>query len=362
MHPRKLYIAYGNRAREMTIDLLTAANIAAEIPQGASIALKPNLVVAAPAENGATTHTGIVEGIIQYLQAHGHTNISIMEGSWLGDSTARAYSVCGYHELEKKYGVKLYDLKKDQTRSVSTLVGPMKICCRPMDADYVISLPVLKGHCQTLMTCALKNSKGCIPDSEKRHFHTMGLHRPIAALATVFKPDLFIVDSICGDLNFEEGGTPIQTNRMLLGHDPVQIDAYGCSLLGIDPRDVDYIGYAEDWNVGSTEINEQDIVYVNDPASAPAYPAPSGLVSRLTRCVKQNSACSACYGNLVHALYRLEDNHGLRCDKPVYIGQGFAGKALEGIGIGRCCAGASVHVQGCPPSAENILNTLLENL
>ena len=76
----------------------------------------------------------------------------------------------------------------------------------------------------------------------------------------------------------------------------------------------------------------------------------------------QNSACSACYGNLVHALYRLEDNHGLRCDKPVYIGQGFAGKALEGIGIGRCCTGASVHVQGCPPSAENILNTLLENL
>ena len=109
MHSRKLYIAYGDRAREMTIDLLTAADIASEIPAGAAIALKPNLVVADRAENGATTHTGIVEGIIQYLQAHGHSNISVMEGSWLGDSTVRAFSVCGYHELEKKYGVKLYD-------------------------------------------------------------------------------------------------------------------------------------------------------------------------------------------------------------------------------------------------------------
>lgn len=362
MQMKKLYISYGAKIREMTIDLLTAADIASEIPMGASIALKPNLVVAARAENGATTHTEIVEGIIQYLQAHGHQNISIMEGSWLGDSTARAFSVCGYHELEKKYGVKLYDLKKDQTRTVSTPVGPMKICCRALDADYVISLPVLKGHCQTLMTCALKNSKGCIPDSEKRHFHTMGLHQPIAALATVFKPNLFIVDSICGDLSFEEGGTPIQTNRMMLGHDPVQMDAYGCRLMGIDPMDVDYIHYAEKWGVGSMEIDEQDLVHINDPKDAPAYAAPSGLVSRLTRCVKQNSACSACFGNLVHALYRLEDNHGLRCEKPVFIGQGFAGKTLDGIGIGRCCSGASVSVPGCPPSAESILNTLLENL
>ena len=362
MRPRKLYVTYGDRIREMTIDLLTAADIASEIPAGANIALKPNLVVAASAENGATTHTEIVEGIIQYLHDHGHRDISVMEGSWLGDSTARAFSVCGYHALEKKYGVKLYDLKKDQTRTLSTPVGPMKVCCRPLDADYVISLPVLKGHCQTLMTCALKNSKGCIPDSEKRHFHTLGLHRPIAALATVFRPDLFIVDSICGDLNFEEGGTPIHTNRMMLGHDPVQMDAYGCRLLGIDPRDVDYITHAEDWGVGSTELDERDLVYLNDPANAPAYRAPGGLVARLTRCVQQDSACSACFGNLVHALYRLEDSHGIRWEKNICIGQGFAGKETGGIGVGRCCAGAQINVPGCPPSAERILNTLLENL
>ena len=58
------------------------------------------------------------------------------------------------------------------------------------------------------MTCALKNCKGCLPDREKRRFHAEGLMRPIAALATALRPELTIVDSLCGDLDFEEGGNP----------------------------------------------------------------------------------------------------------------------------------------------------------
>ena len=92
----------------------------------------------------------------------------------------------------------------------------MEICCIALDTDFLIDLPVLKGHCQTNMTCALKNLKGCLPDREKRKFHSDGLFRPIAALATYLKPSLVIVDSICRDLNFEEGGNPIHTNRILL--------------------------------------------------------------------------------------------------------------------------------------------------
>ena len=361
MKKDKLYLAYGSSAHEMTIDLLTAAKIAEEIPAGARIGLKPNLVVSDTAENGATTHPGVVTGAIEYLQAHGFRDITIMESAWIGDSTQRAFSVCGFHRIAEKYGVELCDLKKDAHRSVSTPAGNLNICARPLDCDYLITMPVLKGHCQTRMTCALKNSKGCIPDSEKRRFHTMGLHRPIAALATALKPDLVIVDSICGDLNFEEGGTPVQTNRMLLGRDPVKVDAYGCRLMGIDPTDVEYIALAEKWGVGTTQLDDEDVICINDPKDAPAYPSPSGLVSRLTRCVKQESACSACYGNLVHALYQLQDSYGRRVEIPVYIGQGHSGKDLNGIGIGRCCKGADIHVPGCPPNAADILRVLLEN-
>jgi hypothetical protein len=209
------------------------------------------------------------------------------------------------------------------------------------------------------MTCAIKNLKGCIPDAEKRRFHAMGLHKPIAALAAVLKPKLIIVDSICGDLNFEEGGTPVRTNRMLMGFDPVQMDAFCCKLMGISLHEIEYIGLSEKYGAGSTQVRESDIVSLNSPDTDSVYTAKSGLVGRLTRAVEARDACSACYGNLVHALYRAE-LEGIIFNGPAAIGQGWKGKAFKGLGVGKCCSCADRNVKGCPPNAEDILRALRE--
>lgn len=353
----KIFEIYGSDAHTMTVALMEAANVAAMIPKGGSVALKPNLVVASRPEEGGTTHAGVLSGCMEYLQGHGFTNISVIEGSWVGDDTGRAFHITGYDKVCKQYGVPYYDLKRDKTRTVKTALRPMEICCRALDADFLIDLPVLKGHCQTIMTCALKNCKGCLPDKEKRRFHSEGLHRPIAALAAYLKPKLIIVDSICGDLNFEEGGTPIYTNRMYLGTDAVQIDAYGCQLMGLDLRQVPYISLAEQMGGGSTAVEAGDIVRLNEPEASAAYPAPSGTVASLTKQVHQDSACSACYASLVRALYNAK-RAGVRVTQPIYIGQAFKGKSMEGIGIGACCAGATCPVKGCPPTAEAVLAAL----
>jgi len=359
MMERKIYLTYGSDARAMTVALMDAANIKGEIPAGAKIALKPNLVVAKAPDSGATTHAGVLSGCIEYLRENGHADITIMEGSWVGDSTKRAFQAAGYGEVSKKYGVPLLDLKGNKTKEIDTAIGRMSVCASALAADYLISLPVLKGHCQTTMTCALKNNKGCLPDFEKRRFHTLGLHEPIAALSAALRPALTIADSICGDLDFEEGGTPIQTNRMFLGHDQVQLDAFGCSLMGIDPEMVEYIRLAEKYGAGSARLASEDVIALNSPADAPAFPRPSGIVSRLTKNVEQKNACSACYGSLVHALYRMEHEYCNTCREHISIGQGFKDEFIEGIGIGRCCNCAVTQVQGCPPSAEAIIQALM---
>lgn len=357
---RKLYVIYGGDERKMALSLLEAANIKEEIPKGARIALKPNLAVAKAPESGATTHGGIVAGCVEYLQANGHRDIWIIEGSWIGGSTRRAFKAAGYDAVSQRYGVPLVDLKSDPSRQVDTPIGKMDICRTALEADYLISLPVLKGHCQTLMTCALKNSKGCIPDKEKRRFHALGLSEPIAALGSVLRPHLTLVDSICGDLDFEEGGTPVQTGRMILGHDQVQLDAFGCRLMGIDPYAVAYLPLAQKYGAGRMDIGPGDVVCLNQPAQAPAFPKPSGIVSRLTRNVEQRAACSACYGSLVHALYRAETDYRRAVRGPISIGQGFKDRPVMGIGIGNCCNRAPFQAKGCPPSAEAILRLLLE--
>ena len=351
---RKIYQVYGQDAHEMTLKLLEAADAIRLVPAGGNVALKPNLVVAGTPEEGATTHAGVLSGCIEYFRSHGVADISVIEGSWVGAGTMRAMRQAGYDNVCAQYGVPFFDLKKDSTRPVKTAIGDISVCCRALDAGLLVDLPVLKGHCQTAMTCALKNLKGCLPDREKRRFHAMGLQKPIAALGAALKPRLIVVDSICGDLDFEEGGTPVQTNRMYLGTDAVQVDAYSRSLMGLTPEEVPYIEMAGRFGGGSTQWSPDDVVELNHPNETASYAHPRGIVAELTRNVCEDQACSACFANLVRAL------HATRCGKSrkIYIGQGWQGKPLDGLGIGRCCRSAAQCVMGCPPTAEAIAREL----
>ncbi len=350
-----IYAVYGTDPAAMAKQLMDAAGLASAIPAGAQISLKPNLVVGRPASGGATTHPEILAGIIEFLFDHGHKKVEIIEGSWLGDDTLRAFAACGMNDVGKRYGVKLYDLKQDASTPIDTPAGKIRVCNRALASDFLISLPVLKGHCQTRMTCALKNMKGCITDGEKRRFHRDGLDECIGALATAIVPAVSIVDGMCGDLDFEEGGNPVQANRMLLGADPVKLDSYVCALMGIPPEEIGYIRLAAEYGVGEMGIEERDIVELNKPVVAEAARA-SGQVQRLGKNVQADQACSACYANLIHALKRL-DGRGGRLP-PIHIGQGWKGKKMSGIGIGVCCSGADKCVPGCPPSALDIIEAL----
>ena len=46
---------------------------------------------------------------------------------------------------------------------------------------------------------------------------------------------------------------------------------------------------------------------------------------------------------------------GLQVQGRISIGQGYEGKSVKGIGIGKCCRGAEACVMGCPPTASAIL-------
>lgn len=382
----------------------------------ASIAIKPNLLGPIPAEEGATTHPEVVEGIILYLQEHGFHNIQIMEGSWVGDKTSDSILVCGYDSLCEKYHVPFIDLQKDTHSLVDCTGLALEICDAPRKTDFLINVPVLKGHCQTRMTCALKNMKGCLPNSEKRHFHRMGLHDPIGHLSVGLHQDFILVDSICGDMTFEDGGNPVQQDRLFAGFDPVLIDTFGCRLMGIDPRTVPYIGIAAAAGVGSMDLahatittwkySEPDPVTVtawrygepdsvessihgqmeaadgsihgqpepvdgSDSSITAIHSGESGISDRkkagmagilaVKERVHDVDSCSACYGTLVPVLKRLEEEGLLvRIPGQIAIGQGYKGKsgAPGAIGIGSCTARFECSLPGCPPKGEDMYRFL----
>ena len=86
MLQHEIYKIYGTAYKDMTIRILEESNLQEAVRNKAEamgindatqlrIGIKPNLVAPTPASFGATTHTEVVAGIIEYLQARDFNDI-----------------------------------------------------------------------------------------------------------------------------------------------------------------------------------------------------------------------------------------------------------------------------------------------
>ena len=360
MKRNELLEAHGTNYYEMTMELLNAARVNEMIPDKSSrIGIKPNLLGQSPPEIGATTHPILVEAVIDYLREWGFENLVVLEGSWVGDTTSLALKCCGYDKMLARKNVPFWDMQKDDSFVKDCAGMDISICSKVSDIDFLINMPVVKGHCQTRVTCAVKNLKGLIPNSEKRRFHRMGLHDPIGHLGAGIKQDLIIMDSICGDLTFEDGGDPVERNCIILALDPLLADSYACDVVGVRPDQVGYLKVAERLGVGQLGLENAKITRIehNESVKASAGSGEStrggrgyGYVMKLRESTCEIDSCSACYAYLIPALDMLE-REGLldQLKEKVCIGQGHRGKSGV-LGVGNCTARFEHNLKGCPPT------------
>lgn len=359
MEKNQIFIKTGTKYKKMTRELLEESNLAELIgDKNKMVGIKPNLVSPSDPANGGTTHPEIVAGILEYLKENGFKNSMILEGSWVGDRTADAFEVCGYRQLCEDYDVEFYDMQKDKSYTKDCCGLELKICESVKKVDFLINVPVMKGHCQTKITCALKNMKGLIPNTEKRHFHSMGLHKPIAHLNVGIHQDFIVVDNICGDLDFEDGGNPVVMNRIWTAMDPVLVDAYVCQQLHYKVSDVPYVKLASELGVGCSDITKADIRVLGEDIQQ-NIPERRKVVE-VADAVEEVDSCSACYGYLIPALNMLKQEGLLeKLHEKICIGQGYRGKTGE-LGVGNCTRNFKHHAEGCPPTENQIYEFLKE--
>lgn len=364
MNKNEIYMMQGTDYKEMAVSILRAAGISEEIgDKNRRIGVKPNIVGTIKPSEGATTHPELVDGVLSYLKNEGFSNVVVLEGAWIGDLTLKAAKYTGIYDVCQRHKVPFIDLQKDTYKAVDAKGMSISVCNEALKLDYLINMPVIKGHCQTVVTCAMKNCKGLIPNSEKRRFHTLGLHAPIAHLNTVIHQDFILADNICGDLDFEEGGNPVVMNRVLGFRDPVLCDSFAAECMGYSPEDVEYIRIAKKLGVGSTDVSLAKVISLNEGESEGILNSDkmhSGRqVARLAEYAAPVDACSACYGSLIHALKRLDERGELRGNpkKSIAIGQGYAGKTGK-IGVGKCTKCFEKNLMGCPPKAVDIVDFL----
>ena len=137
-----------------------------------------------------------------------------------------------------------------------------KVAIDVLDTECLINLPVIKHHHGSVITGSMKNWMGSVAD---RHaWHNGGLDQCIADMSTRIAASLIIADAT--RIMITEGprgpGELKHPNLILLGTDPVAVDAYAATLLGRKPFDVPHIKTAHEMGIGCGNLDQLEIIRI----------------------------------------------------------------------------------------------------
>ena len=230
---------------------LDAVGAGDRLPRDGLIIVKPNLTNAD--KPPVTTNVAMVEAVCMYCRSNTEAEIIIGEGCGSG-TTADTYRANGYVEMAERHAIRLIDLNREKAvklrRDDALQLKEFWIPKIVLDA-YVISVPVLKDHCFTDTTIAMKNMFGIAPAPyyrgswNKSKLHSPSTHRSVVDVCLYKRPDLCVVDASVALAGMHLSGTRKKLNTILAGFDPVAVDAEGSRMMGHDPADIEYLQLAE---------------------------------------------------------------------------------------------------------------------
>jgi len=365
----EVFIIYGNQVESMVRQLLEKTGALDRLCPDDRVMIKPNLLVSRQNWVGINTDPRVVDALVKFLKGRGVHRITVGDGSGMGYSATKAFDYCGYREMASRYGLNLVDLEKDAfVKKPVRMEGPFKsleIARTILECDFLINVPLMKAHNETLITCSLKNLKGTLSRSMKTAFHGVNLHQAIAQLNSVLIPDLIIVDGLQGDLHSESGHDPVVMDRMILGTNPVEIDSVVADTLGYKPRDIRHIAYAADGGLGTCDLKKIKIQFLNRPSEIRRFSPPTHYSKRFPCSISAEGACCTCMGNFIFALERLNEKGILSERLSFLIGQHPkipVQKKVFTIAVGQCASkqvAADLCIDECPPTASSIYQGVL---
>jgi len=290
-----------------------AGGLESIVGPGDTVLIKPNLVWDAAPDEGYTTDPRVTRAVIQLAQEAGAGQIIVADGAALyrdgrdaRGATVAAFYRCGYdadrNMVDDVTGVPLVDLNNsggiDQhdpnlVRKAYPQNGLIQssywLPNIVLDADVLISVPVLKNHSHAGVTLALKNQFGIAPsdvyhspgsqmfkdalshasDDLGRHIVDLNLARPL---------DFAVVDGLRGMIDGPIGGALADPPMRLIlaGADPVALDTVSALVMGYDPSTVPYLGWADGVGLGTGDVAQITVRGLRVSQVRRDFPAPRG--------------------------------------------------------------------------------------
>jgi uncharacterized protein (DUF362 family) len=350
---------------------------------GRKVLIKPNAGRIASPGAGITTHPDVVSAVIDHLREKGAKDPAIGESCIFGVNAVEAFSSTGMKEVSERARVALIDLDQGNPWDIDLPDGrvlkKIRVSAILKHFDFIVSVPVMKTHMHTRATLSIKNMKGVLWRREKARLHQLRSNRKfaqgekeldvaISEMASVLRPDLAVIDGTVG----MEGMGPAYGHSKKMGIVVVSdrafsADAVAARLMGLDPERVPHLRLSAEKGLGEIRLKKmsitpKDYLKWENPFALPptqlSIPYPNVAVH-------DEGSCSACLSTL---LVFLQDHHSALTDYRLKDG-----KVHVGIGkhlsvcpngtilIGNCAArkkGKGAFIQGCPPVASQIWDTL----
>ena len=245
------------------------------LPPKARVFIKPNIVfwsrkVRFP-KWGVITTSRVVEDVVVLLKERGIDHITIGEGIVTSskidkETSAHAFETLGYNSLKKLFGVRSINVFDREFKKMEIGEGEfLNFNADIIESDFVVDLPVMKTHVQSVVTLGIKNLKGTIDIPSRKKCHNAdpgkGLNHWIAKLADVMPPMLTVLDGI---YTTERGpgfdGKVHRSNILVASADVLSADMVGAQVLGYKISEVPHLANAARNRKRPNDLTDVEVV------------------------------------------------------------------------------------------------------
>jgi uncharacterized protein (DUF362 family) len=218
--------------------------------RGRSVLLKPNLVEY-DASTAINTDPRLVAAAVLAFRRLGADSVTVAEGPGHRRDTEYVVRQSGLFDALRSVEAPFVDLnvaplRRQRLDSSYTDLRELWLPEIVVRSDLVVSMPKMKTHHWGGVTLSLKNCFGCVPGRvygwPKNVLHWAGLEQAIIDVAAAVRPDLVIVDGVVGmEGNGPINGVPKPAGVVVVGDDPVAVDASAAHTMAVDPERVLYL-------------------------------------------------------------------------------------------------------------------------
>lgn len=214
------------------------------------VLLKPNLV-GFDLTGAINTHPAVIAAARDAFLRLGAAEVIIGDGPATDRDTHAILESVRLREFTGSLSRIFVDLNLDDVQHVPlpTRASRLRELYLPkalLRADFVVSLAKMKTHRWAGVTLSMKNMFGVVPGGcygwPKNILHWAGIERAILDINAAVRPDFAIVDGIIGMEGYGPiQGTPKNAGLLVMGDDPVAVDATCARVMGLVPERIQYI-------------------------------------------------------------------------------------------------------------------------